>query len=73
MQWFHLCSSDGPLHYIADTVYHMKTGNLEYVRSSAIWEDANEEQLLSESLLLERLPKLMEEFKNVVQSFEFIY
>lgn len=49
---FHLCSTDGPLHYIANSLYWAGKNkkwckgapndppNLEHFRSSAIWSDA---------------------------------
>lgn len=136
IKW-HLCSSDGPMHYIANTLYHVsdkdcwglrkgetrqlrngKTGELcwileadkelpkyahgdnppdetatlryvpwnrigegkarelDYARSSAIWPDATDEELLADNLeerLKARLPKLMEEFRLVVESLGFVF
>lgn len=122
IKW-HLCSSDGPLHYIANTTYHAtqhgpksawiyhedktngiashcvkycdideaqkicttagytmqvdaktaKEANLEHARSSAIWPDATQSQLLDKNALMERLPGLMLEFKAAVESLGFVY
>lgn len=132
LKW-HLCSSDGPMHYIADTVYHaeehgpqyawvyytgpsdplgieeekerllgyvkpakakeaegqpgyrvvwdektIKTRNLDYARSSAIWPEATDADLCASkdaltAALEARLPKLMEEFKQAVESLGFTY
>lgn len=66
IKW-HLVSSDGPLHYIANTIYHANNGNLEYARSTAIAPDATLEQLKSELWLKLRLPALMEEFAQVMR------
>ena len=57
LKW-HLCSSDGPMHYLANTLYHanyktynwIEKGkeegpNLEAARNSAIWPEATLEQL----------------------------
>lgn len=47
--------------------------NLEAARRCAIWEDATLEQLQSEEALLERLPKLMEEFRRDIEALGFVY
>lgn len=130
IKW-HLCSTDGPLHYIANTVYHadehgpthawiyyrgtvdplnldgekerlvgyekaeivhkaettpsyrvkwdektVKVRNLEYARASAVWPDATDAELTEPGLeqrLLDRLPELMKEFKQAVESLGLIY
>lgn len=132
VKW-HLCSSDGPMHYVANTVYHaeehgpqyawvyytgpsdplgieeekerllgyvkpakakeaegqpgyrvvwdkktIKTRNLDYARSSAIWPEATDAELCVPkvkltAMLEARLPKLMEEFKQAVESLGFTY
>lgn len=125
IKW-HLCSSDGPLHYIANTLYHAravskyehfaylrddllrgdvllglfsdaelakvkerfagfelrveskptydsKESNLEAARNCAIWPDATLEQLQSEAALTERLPSLLREFKETMESIGFSY
>jgi hypothetical protein len=130
IKW-HLTSSDGPMHYIANTVYHAqsygpryawiyytgpqdplgiedvkercvgyvtadkaraaegqpgyrvvwdektaKEANLDHARSSAVWPDATDEDLLTpglETRLQARLPRLMKEFKAAVESLGFVY
>ena len=130
IKW-HLVSSDGPMHYIANTVYHAqsygpryawvyytgpqdplgiedtkercvgyvkagkaraaegqpgyrvvwdektaKEANLDYARSSAVWPDATDEDLLAPGLeerLQARLPRLMEEFRAAVEALGFVY
>ena len=142
IKW-HLCSSDGPMHYIANTLYqasdtdcwglrkgekrqlkhggeipvweavvedakgifhalsthtfpwvhahekpanngsiqyvpHMVVGegkepNLEHARSSAIWPEATLEQLQDERALKDRLPQLLAEFKEAVESLGFTF
>ena len=47
--------------------------NLEAARSCAIWEDATLEQLQSEEALMERLPKLMQEFRKDIEALGFVY
>ena len=47
--------------------------NIEAARSCAVWPDATLEQLQSESALMERLPKLMQEFKKDIEALGFIY
>ena len=70
---WHLCSSDGPMHYTANTLYWVKEGNLENARSSAIWKDATLEELGDEKLLMDRLPALMKEFKMAMEALGFVY
>lgn len=79
LKW-HLCSSDGPMHYVANTLYHAKEGKFDYARSSAIWPDASDADLLGyetdqglKAKLLERLPALMAEFKAAVESLGMVY
>lgn len=131
IKW-HLVSSDGPMHYIANTVYHasdrdhwglrkgeerqhrsksgvpqwklkshesyvtsedkppavewepwMQVGKgkerrLDYARSTAVWPEATDDELMSDKIVLEsmlkaRLPKLMEEFREAVESLGFVY
>lgn len=77
IKW-HLCSSDGPMHYVANTVYWAKEGNFPFARSSAIWPEATDEELSQEpeafkAQLLDRLPALMAEFKAAVESLGFTY
>lgn len=50
-----------------------KTANLDHARSSAVWPEATQEQLLSKEALLDRLPALMAEFKTAVESLGFVY
>jgi len=50
-----------------------KEPELELARSSAVWLEATLEQLQDENLLKARLPKLMADFKTMVESLGFIY
>lgn len=75
IKW-HLTSTDGPMHYIANTVYHVKNNDFDYARNSAVWLDATVQDLHLlnlEQRLKERLPKLMEEFKKDMKTLGFIY
>jgi hypothetical protein len=72
LKW-HLTSTDGPMHYIANTLYWVKQNNLEYARSTAVWPEAILEQLQDKDALLARLPALMEAFKADVESLGLIY
>jgi hypothetical protein len=86
IKW-HLCSSDGPLHYIGNTAYWagqrgFTTGNpggppnLTHARSTAIWPDATDEELLAPGLedrLKARLPALLEDFQLAMESLGFTY
>jgi hypothetical protein len=128
IKW-HLCSSDGPLHYVANTVYHAeshpankcwisckdvshplklsgtrymelskaneiaakypnceikidekteKIANFIAARSTAIWPEATDEQLSASeeeltAALNARLPGLLAEFREAVESFGFTF
>ena len=69
IKW-HLVSTDGPLHCVANTLYHAKEGKLEWARNSAVWPDAGEMDL-TEANLLARLPALMREFKRAIEELGF--
>lgn len=81
IKW-HLCSTDGPMHYIANSLYHAsdkdcwgkpgKVPNLKYARSSAIWPDATLADFTKDNLE-KRLPGLMVEFKTAMESLGFTY
>lgn len=62
IKW-HLCSVDGPIHYIANTMYWMNEDNLENARESAIAPSATENQLSNEKWLRNRLPELLQNFR----------
>ena len=64
---------DEPINYIDSTLLLASCKRLESARKTAIWEDATLEQLQDEELLKERLPNLIEEFIEVVESLGFIY
>lgn len=72
IKW-HLTSTDGPLHYVANTTYWANQGNLEYARSSAVWPDATLGELQDVSLLEARLTQLMADFKADVEKLGFVY
>lgn len=73
---FHLCSSDGPMYYVENTVYHVRQGKLDYARSTAIWPDATDEDLTAPGLeerLKARLPQVMAEFHAAVTALGFVW
>lgn len=72
IKW-HLCSTDGPLHYIANTLFWAGRGSLDNARNSAIWPEATLEQLHDRKLLEARLPQLMIEFRAAVESLGLVY
>jgi hypothetical protein len=71
IKW-HLTSTDGPMHYVANSIYHAENGKLDYARSCAVWPDAQLEDFTKEKLLA-RLPALMADFKTDIESFGFNY
>ena len=73
LKW-HLCGEHEPLHYVANTIYWVEQGNLEYARNSAVWHDATDEDLALDGLedrLMARLPDLMAEFRCAMESLSF--
>jgi len=79
LKW-HLCSSDGPMHYVENSLYwagqtKWEKPNLENFRSTAIWPDATEDDMatVTKEVLEARLPALMEEFRSAVESLGFTF
>ena len=78
IKW-HLVSSDGPMHYIANTAYHVENNNFDFARSTAIWPDVTDEKLRKlspeglKAELKHRLPVLMAEFRKVIESIPFTF
>lgn len=72
---FHLVSTDGPLHYLSNGMHHAKNKNYDYFRSSAIWHDIADQQIetVTENDLIDRLPAIMEEFQEIVETLGFTY
>tara|TARA_Y100000310_G_scaffold112119_1_gene110545 strand:- start:59 stop:526 length:468 start_codon:yes stop_codon:yes gene_type:complete len=71
IKW-HLSSTDGPMHYVANTVYWAEQGSYDNARSSAVWPDATDEELTAPNLkerLEERLPALLADFRADVEAF----
>jgi uncharacterized protein Usg len=72
IKW-HLTSTEGPMHYIANTVYHAEQGKLEYARSSAVWPEATLEQLQDKDALAARLQALLLDFQAAVEALGLVY
>lgn len=75
---WHRCSTNGPLHYIANTMFWIDEGNLAYARSTAIWPEATDEQLCRDveiviKALNDRLPRLLAEFRKAIESLGFMW
>ena len=70
IKW-HLCSTDGPMYYVANTIYWAKAGNLENARNTAVWPDATLEQLQDANQLDARLPQLLADFRHDIESLGF--
>ena len=68
---WHLCSTDGPLYYLENTLYWVDEGDIEAARATAIWPDATLEQLQDEEQLKARLPGLLAEFRTAIESLGF--
>lgn len=61
---YHLFNVFAPMYYIENTTYHANNGDLEAARSIACWDDATLTDLKDVNKLVDRLPRLMAEFKN---------
>lgn len=75
IKW-HLCSSDGPLHYIANTIYHARRPDFDSARLSAIWPAATDSDLGLVGLgsrLDTRLPALLADFRAAMESLGFVF
>lgn len=75
IKW-HLCGSHEPMHYLANTLYHVKEANYDHARSTAIWPNATDNQLADSDLeqcLIDRLPALMEAFQHDVAELGFVF
>ena len=70
---YHLCSTAGPMHYIANTMFWAEEGNLENARSIAMAPDATLEQLLDKKWLEARLPSLLNDLKSIVTGLGMVY
>lgn len=77
VRW-HLVSTDGPMHYVANTIYHAGDRDLDAARSAACWPDATDEELTVEpeilkAALLARLPGLIREFRADMEKAGFLW
>lgn len=77
IKW-HLCSTDGPMHYIANTLYHLQQGKIDYAKSSAIYgalpeDSAVKPEDMDVQFLNNRLPHLLSAFRTAVESLGFVY
>ena len=77
IKW-HLCGSNEPLYYIANTLWLAQKKQFNLARGSAAWPEATDEDLSQDPdtlkrVLLERLPALMEDFKRDVEELGFVF
>ena len=70
---YHYCSTKEPLHYISNTMFWVKEGNLDNARSIAIAPDATLEQLQNEEWLESRLPSLLNNLHKIVTNLGMVY
>lgn len=71
IKW-HLVSTEGPMHYVANSLYHAEDNNLDFAQKSAVWPEATLKDFTKEKLE-QRLPSLLVEFKSVIESLGFVY
>lgn len=86
IKW-HLTSSDGPMHYVANTLYWLgyqnaPGPNLEHARNTAVWPDMPEDMLIGsgkytrqqvQAILEERQAALQVDFRAAVESLGFTW
>ncbi len=88
IKW-HLTSSDGPMHYVENTLYwlglsgwcdgkHGSPQNIEHARNCAVWPEMPESLIRGnpehvKEVLMTRLEDLRSEFKSAVESLGFVY
>lgn len=81
IKW-HLVSSDEPMHYLANTLYHKKEGKIQYAKDSCVWGVApddskvNFETIGEQSLknyLVTRLPHVQEAFQKDMEKLGFTF
>lgn len=77
IKW-HLFDTDGPQHYVSNTVSHVKNGNYGYARK--LWPEVRDAELLYmyenktlRDALLARLPALLSEFRIAVEALGLEY
>jgi hypothetical protein len=71
---YHLVSAYEPMHYVANTLYWIKEGQLDNARESAVWPDATDDELRNATAetLKDRLPAVMQGFKDMLHKFAMI-
>lgn len=77
VRW-HLVSTGGPLHYLANTLYWSRKGDMDSARSSACWPDASVNEIIAEPDVLRasleaRLPALLAEFRSAMGGVGFYW
>lgn len=85
IKW-HLTSTDGPLHYIANSLYWLgftkyEAGRIEEARATAVWPEMPESLIKrngateddARAALMARFPQLMADFRAAVESLGFKY
>lgn len=86
VKW-HMCSTQGPLHYVENTLYWLgrrdyEVGNIFAARTTAIWPDMPEGFLITgtklsnahvEEALRARLPRLLAEFRAAMEEVGFTW
>lgn len=74
IRW-HLVDANGvPMHYVANSVYHLKNGNIEGFKSCCLFDEAIDvmpEWGSATQWLLDRLPRLQDEFYACLTKFGF--
>ena len=75
---FHLCGPKGPLYYIENTIYHVKNGNLDCARNTAVgnWPEGHplwisDADLGNVDALEARRPLLVEELRKRLEAAGF--
>ena len=83
VKW-HLVDAEGtPMHYIANGMYHVREGKIDYFKSTVVWGEVPNDSVVEteygcienipagvlKDYLIERLPYLQEAFKQDMRKF----
>ncbi len=71
---YHLVSEDGPMHYVANSLYWKGEKHLEHFRATAVWPDATlaDMENCTATVLQSRLYAVMSGFNAMLERFGMI-
>ena len=74
IRWRLVDANGVPMHYVANSVYHLKNGNIEGFKSCCLFDEAIDvmpELIVADAWLRARLPRLQDEFYACLTKFGF--